>query len=286
MVQNEAPYLLEWIEYHRLIGIQHFFIYNDRGNDESGAILKPYIEAGVVSWINWNGNITVDQSVNVPADPSYTRNQRYALADCIYNRGKLTKWIGIWDIDEFLHFRTDGFKSISSLINDYAVPQGWTSIHLPSTSFGPSNFEKRPSGLVIDNYRWRSSVVAFGYIQNKTNGFSGKTFYRTDCAMPEVHHSPFPPKHCVNGIWPELVEENGQNFWPKYPVSLKHYRSKSYEDFIRKTEKWKIGVHTLGSVTWDSFQKEHANEYQEYDLDMLEFVKKVTKAIQCNSKPF
>ena len=31
--QNEAPYLKEWIEYHRLIGVEHFYLYNNGSTD-------------------------------------------------------------------------------------------------------------------------------------------------------------------------------------------------------------------------------------------------------------
>jgi len=283
MVQNESPYLVEWIEYHRLIGISHFYIYNDRGTDDTPARLKPYIAAGVVDLIYWDGNLTVDASL-VPEDPPYTKNQRSALADCVYKRAPInSKWVGIWDIDEFLYTATDKITSVPALIRDYAEPRGWTSIHLPSTLVGPSNFERRPQGLVIDNYRWRSGVVAFGYVEHKTVGFSGKTFYRADCAMPEVHHSPFPPYFCRNGDWPGLIEDGGVRTDYESPVLLKHYKSKSYEDFLEKTQKWKIGVHHLAQTNWTTFQQDHKDEYQVYDLDMLQFVKQVTTAISCNS---
>lgn len=283
MVQDEGMYLLEWIEYHRMVGVEHFFLYNDRGTDDSETILKPYIDAGVVTWINWDGNITVDPKRADP-DPFYTRYQRYALADCIFERGSLIKYLGVWDIDEFLYFRTDGIKNLGSLVKNYMLPQKYTSLYLPATTFGPSNFNKRPTGLVTENYRWRSSVVAFGAIENKTVGFSGKSLYRIDCANPEVHHTHYPRgKGCqTQPEWPKIVEENGKNVMPEYPAILKHYRSKSYEDFYNKTKKWNIGMHELG--TWESFQEKHRKEYEIYDLDMMPYVERIKKAIRCNSK--
>jgi len=284
MVQDEGMYLLEWIEYHRLVGIEHFFLYNDRGTDNSEKILKPYIDAGVVTWINWDGNITNMDPLRAEPEPSYTQYQRYALADCIYERGHLMKYLGLWDIDEFVYFRTDKVKSVGSLIKDYMGPRGLTSLYVPATTFGPSNFNKRPTGLVTENYKWRSSLVAFGALANKTVGFSGKSFYRMGCAGAEVHHTAHPPgQDCRLPFWPEIVEENGVNLMPGYPVALKHYRSKSYEDFVSKTTKWGIGLHELG--TWESFQKKHSKEYQIYDLDMMKFAERIKKAIQCNSKP-
>jgi hypothetical protein len=49
--KNEAPYLREWIEYHLLIGVQHFWLVsNDCENEaESNSTLAPYISAGIVT---------------------------------------------------------------------------------------------------------------------------------------------------------------------------------------------------------------------------------------------
>ena len=46
--QNEAPYLKEWIEYHRLVGAGHFYLYNNLSTDNYLEILEPYIKEGLV----------------------------------------------------------------------------------------------------------------------------------------------------------------------------------------------------------------------------------------------
>lgn len=51
--KNEAPYLKEWIEYHRLIGVDHFYLYNIESDDNFIKILHPYIDEGFVTLINW-----------------------------------------------------------------------------------------------------------------------------------------------------------------------------------------------------------------------------------------
>ena len=42
--KNEAPYLREWVEYHKMIGVEHFWLYNDNSSDNFEEILEPYIE--------------------------------------------------------------------------------------------------------------------------------------------------------------------------------------------------------------------------------------------------
>ena len=38
--RNEAPYLAEWIEFHRLVGAERFFLY-DNGSTASGSSVLP-----------------------------------------------------------------------------------------------------------------------------------------------------------------------------------------------------------------------------------------------------
>ena len=55
--KNETPYLEEWLEYHLLVGFDHFYLYDNDGSNEVRELLAPYFRAGIVShhpftWIN------------------------------------------------------------------------------------------------------------------------------------------------------------------------------------------------------------------------------------------
>ena len=39
--KNEAPYLREWIEFNHLVGIEHFYMYNNNSEDDYLVVLKP-----------------------------------------------------------------------------------------------------------------------------------------------------------------------------------------------------------------------------------------------------
>src|SRR5262245_23964419 len=51
--KNEKKYLKEWIEYHRLIGVDHFYLYNNNSSDHPLELLLPYIKTGIVTVIAW-----------------------------------------------------------------------------------------------------------------------------------------------------------------------------------------------------------------------------------------
>jgi radical SAM protein with 4Fe4S-binding SPASM domain len=60
IVRDEAPYIAEWVAFHRLIGISRFFIYDDRSEDETLSILSR-MNRGDVLTIRPNGDITACQ---------------------------------------------------------------------------------------------------------------------------------------------------------------------------------------------------------------------------------
>ena len=43
----------QWIEYHRLLGVEHFYIYDNNSEDAILARLQGYMDAGVVTYIHW-----------------------------------------------------------------------------------------------------------------------------------------------------------------------------------------------------------------------------------------
>jgi len=46
--RDEAFYLREWIEFHRLVGVERFYLYDNFSEDNHREVLAPYIESGIV----------------------------------------------------------------------------------------------------------------------------------------------------------------------------------------------------------------------------------------------
>jgi hypothetical protein len=88
--QNEAPYLKEWIEFHKIVGAKHFYLYNNFSQDDYLTVLKPYVSSGMVELFDWTE----------PDFQSY--GQRMAYMDGIHKARGNVKWLAIIDIDEYL----------------------------------------------------------------------------------------------------------------------------------------------------------------------------------------
>ena len=94
--KNEGKFLDEWIQYHLVIGIEHFYLYNNNSSDNYLKILQPYIDQGVVDLIEW------------PFDHS----QMKAYEHCYLKHKNETNWLTFLDVDEFVcPISTDNIQS-------------------------------------------------------------------------------------------------------------------------------------------------------------------------------
>lgn len=88
--RNEAVWLKEWLEYHRLIGVDHFYLYNNLSSDEYLTVLLPYIQEGIIELYNYP-----KEKFDI-GDQVIVYNHALDLA-----RGE-NSWLLIIDTDEFI----------------------------------------------------------------------------------------------------------------------------------------------------------------------------------------
>lgn len=92
--QNEAVYLREWIEFHKLVGVKHFYLFNNLSSDDYSSALAPYIKSGEVELFQWPYESTETIGWNEIQCDAYN----YALKLAKWK----VKWLAILDTDEFL----------------------------------------------------------------------------------------------------------------------------------------------------------------------------------------
>lgn len=85
--KDEAMTIKEWIEYHKLIGVDHIYLYNNQSTDNYLDIITPYIKDNFITLVNWN--------YPPPAQVSAYQHFRDSFWD-------ETNWITFIDIDEYL----------------------------------------------------------------------------------------------------------------------------------------------------------------------------------------
>lgn len=134
--KDDAPYLLEWLAFHKMIGIDLFVLYDNGSSDGGSDLIRTSTFARNVTLIDW------------PETPG-----RLSAYDHfrVNHAGKFT-WAAFIDLDEFI--MPVGGGSIRDLLirREY---QQHSAILLQRLVFGPSGHGRKPPGLVLENFTWR-----------------------------------------------------------------------------------------------------------------------------------
>jgi hypothetical protein len=130
----EGPYLREWVAFHKLMGVERFFLYDNRSDDDHLEALAPYLRDGTVELTEW------------PLFPG----QVQAYTDCIERHREDSRWIAFVDIDEFLFSPTG--RPLPEVLARY---ERWPGVGVNRVTFGTSGHETPVTGLVLENYTRR-----------------------------------------------------------------------------------------------------------------------------------
>ena len=238
-----APYLLEWVWYHYLLGFQHFHLYDNDSEDNARALLAPLVSYGLVTLVHW------------PSTDGFT-SQSTQQADC-FNTSAPSKaeWLTNHDVDEFpvvlsAEPRLEHFGEIAipfplhQMLDNYRA-QNAGAVVVDRLSFGTSGHATRPAELSMRAYterdvlRW-SSEAGRDWMYARWP-ITGKVFMRMDAQLPgpgnhPTHDAKVLPSFRVVTAWGddwEAAREKG-GVWE--PLRLNHYATRSYAECVHKLD--------------------------------------------------
>jgi len=116
--RDEAPYLKEWIEFHRLMGVQHFYLCNHNSQDNYREVLRPYIATGIVELKELRNDSGEDL-------PGFNQLQLNVYNQALKKAKGISRWVAFIDSDEFL-FPTQS-QSLIQLLKAYRDVGGVTA---------------------------------------------------------------------------------------------------------------------------------------------------------------
>ena len=92
ILKCEAPYLKEWLDYHLLAGVDHFYLYDNDSPDNQAEVAAPYVKAGLVDYI-----------------PASGKMMQYAVYNDAIKRFRFfSRYFAIIDGDEFIYPKSAG----------------------------------------------------------------------------------------------------------------------------------------------------------------------------------
>ncbi|MBO7560155.1 MAG: glycosyltransferase family 92 protein [Alphaproteobacteria bacterium] len=233
IMKDEGPYLKEWLDFHILVGIKKFFLYDNGSNDNTKEILSPYIEHGIVEYHYFPG-----KHMQLPA-----------YLDIINNHTEDTRWLALIDLDEFLvpvHHKT-----VTEFL--HTLPQNFAQLVVTWVIYGSSGHIHKPDGLVIENYKHHAK---------KTWGVKSIVNPRLLVEYKSLHAN-FIAGWTIDNNGKKLGYINQTNNPPAYDkLRINHYYTKSYDEYIARLNR--------GSATTQSTQSYRGTDkFKEYDRNEI-----------------
>lgn len=244
LIKDENDFLEEWLDNYWNIGVEHFYIYDNKSqNPVTETIAK--IKNGFY----------VDKC-DVILFAEYKHMQYDCYENCLLNFGQESRWIGFLDTDEFVEF-TNETTDIKEFLKEF---EDNLAVWIPWDTYGANGHIKRPIGGMRNNYI--KSII-------NPYGLWGKIFVQTALVQRMYVHGAdsignyysivTPDKELLYSEYGKLYDRmvKGKNIYSK--IKINHYITRSYQDWVEKM--------TRGSS--DPIFKRKFNTFFEYNPDMV-----------------
>jgi glycosyltransferase involved in cell wall biosynthesis len=241
IMKDEAPYLLEWIAFHKVIGFDRVVIYDNDSTDRTAELLEELNRVGEIIHVPW-------PSVSGVAP------QRAAYADALGRAG--SEWIAFLDADEFLNLQQD--NSVGGFLARF--PPGVSAVAMNWRIFGSSGHQTAEPGLVTDRFlrASRRSVHLNRHL---------KTIARvSDVTEMHVHRCFLRQGRYVNdmGIDVEIERLGFTGTVSHQLVQINHYVVKSREEFRLKKARGNAN-RAIDAV--DKFTRVDESFFEKHDIN-------------------
>ena len=216
----ENNYIKEWVEYHKSIGIDKIFLFdnNDIEGEKFDEVISDYINTGFVKIINKRGEVATS-TYNLQ---SHICREGYMLASSEnYN------WIAIIDIDEYITF-SNNFKNIKEFLSQSKF-DNFDCIRLSWKLYNDSDLLKVEHNCYNLRNRfktWKPHIIGKTIFRSKLvniikdlNGHGSKLAKASDEEGNEL-------------LYEERVSIVNRN--PKdINAWINHYKTKTIEEFVK-----------------------------------------------------
>lgn len=223
IAKNEDLYLEEWINFHRAIGAEHIFIYDNGSTIPIKQKFSKYIGANLITVIDFPGKLM----------------QMPAYDHCLNNYGHLSKWIAFVDCDEFIVPKSK--ETVPEILHEYEQYGGLVANWL---FFGSGGHTSRPKGLVTENFymsshkNWCLNNHVKSIVQPaKTQSTGDPHWFKYKSGYHAVSENYKPITNsviftCKNCSIPNSPEDHMCGEVSTNKIQIHHYYTKSYDEFM------------------------------------------------------
>ena len=216
IVRNENRYLREWIEWHKGLGVEKFFIYdNGHGNDENPRdVIGDDPQVVIMDWRDRDGN-----------------TQCEAYDECYREHGSEFDWMGFIDIDEFVQSEMP-LPDVLNMLQADVVAFSWRMM----TDNGLVHYDPRP---VQERFTQPAEDLKpeSQFVKSFVRGGIKDMSFDRDPHMP--HHPTLEVVNPDSGKAPQCSVGTGS----REVAWIDHHFTKTAEEFAQKVKRSWPAIH-------------------------------------------
>ena len=219
ILKDEDAFVEEWVAYHRILGVDHFYLYDNDPRQPLSEILARH-----------GDYVTVRPWLIGHDDPSYRgrTKQIKAYTHCLENGAGRYDWVGFIDCDEFIAL--EEHRDLKAFLAEF---EGHDSIALNWHVFGHNGYYDDPPGLVIECLTRRmkepramtKSLSRPGAIVSFQNAHLCRLM--AGCTCVDANKQPY-----RDALYPGKTRV----------ARINHYQCRSFTNWMRKPERGEVGT--------------------------------------------
>lgn len=234
IMKNNGLYIKEWLDYHLLAGVDHFFIYDNGSTDNYEDVIQPYVEKGLLTDIkisNW--------SMGLPAYNTAVRDFKFSC-----------RYMAFIDQDEFIFPQNN--RSIIEVADDFfSANSNVAALGVNWIMFGSNGQDKADySRGVLDRFTSRAETVN-KHVKTIANPRKINFFYNPHFA-----------KYFEGNF---SVNEQGKKFEGPFnetptadKICINHYYTKSREEYEKKIQEGRQVSYERDMETFKKYERNNA----------------------------
>ena len=223
--KDEGRYLKEWLDYHLLAGVEHFYLYNNDSTDDYAEVLAPYVEKNLVTLTDWPGKLMMYPAYN----------------DAIEKHRFECRYMAFIDLDEFIFPKSN--RPVVEVIDEIlSHDSNAAALGINWQCFGSNGHEKADYSrgvLEIFTRHAKSNQIFLDEDGNKIGSVLVKTIANPRCIAHILNpHFDFyvDGKYTVNSDGGQILFAINEPPLAN-KIVINHYIVKSLEEFLLKQNK-------------------------------------------------
>lgn len=237
--KNESEYIAEWVAYHKAVGVERIYLYDNDSTDGMKNYIQKFINEGFVIYNQIHGSC----------------QQFAAYCKGLWDYGHECRYMAFIDCDEFLTPVCYGDNIIEHLDRLFAQNPQAGGVLVNWCMYGSSHFERKTDGLLIDNFVYRANIGRQG--TNVT-----KTILRPECSLMWDH--PHYPVYRIGYYGIDTTGKKNNGFWNEIEeyklLQVNHYFTKSKEQWIKRRSQGKADLGSADTRTLEEFYAHDNND--------------------------